>query len=292
MVKAKKTTSIAKRLRIILSTSEQKHLVFVTCILLGLITISQLGSGPGSHHSSELFRGGPTESNALSSTVPNKAKKHARPQPVITTPILAWRGPVQPLSLPTDTIPVISTIPTTEPVVFVTIDDGWVQTPENHEWLVSHHLPFSLFLTDAGVRNNYQYFQDLQNTGMTIQDHTVNHPSLVKLNLPSQQAEICGAADSFQNIFHHRPTLFRPPYGIFNGLTQQAAAACGQKAIVMWRATIQNGALQYQDSHTSLAPGDIVLTHFEPDFIANMQALSVELNKDHLQVAHLEDWLK
>ncbi len=291
MVKAKKSVPILKRLKLILGATSQEHLVLVICVLLGFITIAQLGSGPSNSRQQGMFKGGPTESNTFASSL-LKTKKHAKVLPLVTAPILAWHGPVQPMVLSTNPIPVISVVPTTEPVVFVTIDDGWVQTPQNHDWLVSHHLPFSLFLTDAGIRNNYQYFQDLQNAGMTIQDHTVNHPALPKLNLAGQQAEVCGAADSFQSVFHHRPTLLRPPYGLFNANTQQAAADCGQKAILMWRATIQNGVLQYQDGRTGLQPGDIVLTHFEPDFIANMQSLSAELNKDHLQVAHLEDWLR
>jgi peptidoglycan/xylan/chitin deacetylase (PgdA/CDA1 family) len=292
MVKKKKPAPIIKRLRSILSASNQKHLVLFACILLGLFTIFQLNSNPDNAKSSGLFKSGPTESDALSSAALKKAKKQAPAQPAVVTPILAWRGPVQPVVLPTSPVPVISNVPTNDPVVFVTMDDGWIQTPENHEWLVSHHLPFSLFLSDAGVRNNYQYFQDLQSAGMTIENHTVNHPSLIKHNLPTQQAEICGAADSYQNVFHHRPTLLRPPYGLFNANTQQAAEACGQRAIIMWRATIQDGVIAYQDGNTTLKPGDIILTHFQPDFIANMQALSVELNKEHLQVAHLEDWLK
>jgi peptidoglycan/xylan/chitin deacetylase (PgdA/CDA1 family) len=292
MPKKRKSTPLVQRFKPILSKTNQNHLVLVVCFLLALITVFQLGSTPNNAKSSGLFKSGPTESDALSSTALKKVKKRATTQPKIINPILAWRGPVQPMVLPTSPIQVISNVPTNEPVVFVTIDDGWIQTPENHEWLVSHHLPLSLFLADAGIRGNYQYFQDLQSAGMTIENHSVNHPSFAKLNLPTQQAEICGAADSFQSVFHHRPALFRPPYGIYNGLTQQAAVACGQKSIIMWRATIQDGALAYQDGNTDLKPGDIILTHFQPDFVANMQALSVELNKQHLQVAHLEDWLK
>ena len=292
MAKPKKITQKNKPTKPATSRHGHSLLVAVVCFLLTTITVQQF---LGSPEYSRRHRTGSVNLGGLDAHSAEPQRRSKKPATVSTRPVApleAWHGPLQPLRIAAGPPPVITTVPTTEPVVFVTIDDGWVQTLENHDWLVSHHLPFSLFLSEAGVRNNHQYFQDLQSAGMTIQDHTVNHPSLAKLNLLAQQAEICGAADSYQNVFHHRPTLFRPPYGIFNALTQQASAACGMKAIVMWRATMQNGALQYQDNNTGLKAGDIVLMHFQPDLVANMQALAVELDKEHFQVAHLEDWLK
>lgn len=290
-MKAKKPID---RLRQLLPKNLTHHqfLVLVCSATIGIFSFQQIFSSNTAHQLGGLGSGA-TESGGYLAPGLKKTKKHlALPQSTPVAPILAWHGPIQPIQIAPGSAPFISSIPTTEPVVFVTIDDGWVQTPENHQWLEAHHLPFSLFLSDAGIRNNYQYFQDLQNAGMTVEDHSVNHPSFLKLNQPNQQAEICGAADVFQNVFHHRPTLFRPPYGSTNAFTQPAVATCGIKATIMWRAVAQNGALQYQDSKTGLEPGDIVLTHFEPDLIANMQALSAELNRQHLQVAHLEDWLQ
>ena len=269
--------------------SGQHFWVLVACFIVAILSLQQLRHSP-----TKLFINGPTETNfhvLSSSTEDVKPKAKPASQPLNPAPIIAWRGPVQPMALAPSPIPVITTVPTTEPVVFVTIDDGWVQMPEIHEWLVQHHLPFSLFLTDAGIRNNYQYFQDLQNAGMTIENHTINHPRLTKLNHDAQTTEICGAADIFQSVFHKRPSLFRPPYGVYGNIATAAAQGCGQKAIVMWRVVVENGALQYQDQNTGLMPGDIVLTHFQPDFLANMQALAAELDKQHLQVGHLEDWL-
>lgn len=210
-------------------------------------------------------------------------------QPALET----WQGPIDPIP---DTqvgpmVPVFSTVPTTEPIVFLTIDDGWVQTPEESVWLTEHHLPFTLFLTDNGIKNNYNFFQLLQSAGMNIEDHTISHTDMTRLTLDQQKAEICGSADTFANVFGSRPTMFRPPYGKANLLTMQAAAACGMKQIVMWRAVVENGVIHYQDNNTHLNPGDIVLMHFTHNFTQDIQAFINQANADHLQVANLEDWL-
>lgn len=204
-------------------------------------------------------------------------------------PILSWRGPVEPVPITPD-VPVLSKLPVNEPIVFVGIDDGWIQTPEALNWLTRHHLPFSLFLSDDGINNNYQYFRVLQAAGMAIQNHTLSHPKLTKLNLDQQKAEICGAADTYEKVFGHRPTLFRPPYGLFNDLTRQAVAECGMKAIIMWHASVDRGAMYFQEG-THLLPGDIVLFHFRHEFMNDMQVLIDQLERDQLKIGRLEDWL-
>lgn len=232
--------------------------------------------------------------NALSE-VPTPAKLHqiAAAQRKLSIPApKIWRGSVDPVALPPGVTPVIYKIPTEKPVVFVTIDDGWIQTPENLAWLKRHRLPFSLFLTDNGIKNNYGYYKQLQAAGMVIEDHTVAHPNLTKLNLAQQKAEICSAADTFQTVYGQRPSLFRPPYGSFNSLTKEAAGACGMRAVVMWRSKVDSGTVQYQDNNQHLLPGDIVLMHFKNDFLHDMEAFTEEVNTQNLYVGRLEDWLK
>lgn len=213
--------------------------------------------------------------------------------PRTTGPLLMpWRGPIKPLPLEPTAAAVIYEIPTTDPVVFLTIDDGVTQEPETADWLISHHLPFSLFLDDHAIRNNYAYFRRLQDAGMTIQNHTVNHARLKNMTYEQQKAEICGASDIFTNVFGKRPTLFRPPYAQFNDDTRRAVLECGMRAIVMWRAVVENGQVFFQYDKTHLNSGDIVLMHFKPGFKEDMDAFTRQVQKDHLRVGRLEDWLR
>jgi peptidoglycan/xylan/chitin deacetylase (PgdA/CDA1 family) len=207
-------------------------------------------------------------------------------------PISEWQGDLEPISVDPAQIPVLSRIPTDKPVVFLGIDDGLVRSTETFTWLVSHKLPFTLFLEDDLASKDYDYFREIQDAGMTIQDHTISHADLSTLNLEQQKAEICGSADKFQTAFGTRPTLFRPPYGSFNDLTKQAAAECGMKALIVWHAKANGGSIQFQDGNTHFLPGDIVLMHFRQEFLQDMQAFEDQVVKDHLQVGRLEDWIQ
>ncbi len=219
---------------------------------------------------------------------PNDSSTQVQPS------VSAWQRPVVPTPTPktqSAAIPVVTKIDTSEPVVFLGIDDGWAKSQEAKDWLLAHHLPFSLFLTNEAIKDNYTYFQELQQAGMTIEDHTLTHPDFTNLTLDQQKAEICGAADIYNNVFGHRPTLFRPTYGEPNNLTDEAAAECGMKAIIMWSAKANGGSIQFQDNHTALVPGDIVLMHFRPEFIQDMNAFMNDVQKSNLQIGRLEDWL-
>ena len=205
---------------------------------------------------------------------------------------LIWRGPVQPVILVAGTTPVIFKLSIAEPVVFLSIDDGWTKNPQVQQWLVERRLPLTLFVTNDAIKNNYDYFRSLQSANMTIQDHTLRHVNLTRLPLNRQKTEICATADIYQRQFGRRPTLLRPPYGDYNDKTIQAANQCAMRAIVLWTASVDKGVMNFQDDRTGLEPGDIVLMHFRSEFLQDMQAFLGQVQHDHLQIGRLEDWLQ
>lgn len=269
-----------------------RTLIGLTSFLLAFFSIAQM-------HNAQAPQPKPNQAIALSDTLTapdspalSPASPLPTPQPTPVPVVAPWHGPVVPVSTPlSGPAPAFAKLPVSEPVVFLGIDDGWFQSLENLQWLKAHHLPFSLFLVDSQINNDYGYFKQLQDAGMTIEDHSVTHPDLAKLNLAGQQAQICGAADNYSRVFNRHPMFFRPPYGDYNALTQQAAAVCNIRAIVLWDVVLDNGAIQYQIPATHLEPGDIILMHFQNDLIPNMQTLNNELERDHLQIGRLEDWL-
>jgi peptidoglycan/xylan/chitin deacetylase (PgdA/CDA1 family) len=217
-----------------------------------------------------------------------------QPQPPSQPEVTEWKGDPQPVPLPAavQTVPVISRVQTDKPVIFLGIDDGWFKIPQAHDWLMQHKLPFTLFLEDDAVAGDYNYFQDLQGAGMSIQNHTLTHPDMTTLDFDQQKNQICATADNYLNVYGQRPTLFRPPFGSFNDLTLQAAAACGMKAVVTWHAKANGGSIQFQDGNTHFLPGDIVLMHFRNEFLADMNAFMDQASRDNLQIGRLEDWLQ
>ena len=182
-------------------------------------------------------------------------------------------------------------INTQKPVVFLTIDDGIVKTPEAIGYIKEHRLNPTLFLTDQFIRENYSYFDSYRLAGISIQNHTLTHPNLRRASYGTQKIEMCGQSDKLQAEYGTRPTIFRPPYGEFNDDTFKAAHDCGMNFVVHWGATVDGGAMHYQAGN-HLNAGDVVLMHFRPMMMQDLKAFNDEASSQRLTPAHLNDWLK
>ena len=187
--------------------------------------------------------------------------------------------------------PVVTTVRTTQPVVFLGIDDGFVRSP----WLLAlerrRHLPFSMFLEGNAWSQDVAYWRAMQAAGATVEDHTVTHPVLTRLSSRRVAREICSAADGEANAFGIRPVLFRPPYGSTDRRVQAAAAECGMRAVVLWDVAVNDGQVQFGPGRSHLRAGDIVLMHFRQTMQADMTAFLNQAAADHLALGRLEDYL-
>lgn len=186
--------------------------------------------------------------------------------------------------------PVLTTIPTTHPVVFLGIDDGHAKLPFDLPLMQADHIKASLYLADSAIKENPAFFKSFITAGSLVENHTVTHPNLSRMTYAQQKQEICGEADIQQEQFGRRPILFRPPGGDYNQNTRRAAADCGMKAIVLWIAKANGGSMQYQVG-ASLRPGDIVLMHFRSEFAQDLQAFTTAEHAAGLHTVLLEDWL-
>ncbi|MEU8464300.1 polysaccharide deacetylase family protein [Streptomyces sp. NPDC029003] len=193
--------------------------------------------------------------------------------------------------------PVFTTVPTEDKVVFLTIDDGAEKDPEFVKMMQELKIPYTAFLSDYLVRDNYPYFKRMQDAGVTLNNHTLNHRYMPGLSYEQQREEICGQQDTIQKQFGKRPTLFRPPYGNYNQDTLRAAKSCGIKAVPLWNAEAFVNRMDYREWDRDLHPGDIILTHFRgredwkgtmPDMIRHV--MKTVTDKGYA-VARLEDYL-
>ncbi len=193
--------------------------------------------------------------------------------------------------------PVFTTVPTEDKVVFLTIDDGAEKDPEFLRMMQELKIPYTAFLSDYLIRDNYPYFKQMQAAGVTINNHTLNHRYLPALTYEQQRKEICGQQDVIQKQFGKRPTLFRPPYGNYNEDTLRAAKSCGIKAVPLWNAEGFPDRMDWREWDRDLHAGDIILTHFQgredwkgsmPDMIRNV--MKTVTDKGYA-VARLEDYL-
>lgn len=195
-------------------------------------------------------------------------------------------------------VPVISEIPTTDKVVFITIDDGAEKDPEFVQMMEDLKVPVTMFLTDSAIRPDYGYFKPLAALGNGVANHTLTHPNLRTLGRSAQRQEICGQQTKLAKEYGTTPRLFRPPYGNWNEDTRAAAGSCGVDAIVLWRESMQIKNMQYQRGDKKLHPGDIILAHFRgPAELKGTTMTRMTANMlRHIQeqgftVARLEDYV-
>ncbi|SHI05235.1 polysaccharide deacetylase family protein [Streptomyces sp. 3214.6] len=193
--------------------------------------------------------------------------------------------------------PVFTTIPTSDRVVFLTIDDGSEKDPAFLRMMSDLKIPYTAFLSDYLIKDDYAYFKKMQATGVVLNNHTLHHPYLPGLSYRQQKREICGMQDVMERQYGKRPTLFRPPYGNYNQDTLRAAKSCGIRYAPIWDEEVFVDHWEYREWDQDIHPGDIVLSHFRgrddwkgtmPDMIRRFLD---KITEKGYAVARLEDYL-
>ncbi|MFD9224770.1 polysaccharide deacetylase family protein [Streptomyces sp. NPDC060064] len=193
--------------------------------------------------------------------------------------------------------PVFTTVPVKDKVVFLTIDDGWEKDPALLRMMSELKIPYSAFLSDYLISNNYDYFKEMRDRGVSLYNHTLNHLYLPGLSYAEQEREICNQQTKLEERYGKRPSLFRPPYGNYNRDTLRVAKSCGIKAVPLWAAEAFPDHMEWREWDQDLHPGDIILTHFRgpeewkatmPDLIRRVMKTITDKG---YAVAKLEDYV-
>jgi peptidoglycan/xylan/chitin deacetylase (PgdA/CDA1 family) len=255
------------------------------------------GTGQAAPASAPASRPAAPESPTAAPTADARAwhKWGLKPLPPAPTPPAD-----KPVKLSADgPVPVLTRIPTSRKVVFITLDDGQEKDPEFIEMMRDLRVPITMFLTNDVIRSDYGYFRQLQELGNHVQNHTVHHPVLSTLPLARQKEEVCGDQEILTREYGTAPLLFRPPYGVYDTDTENAVAQCGPRAIVRWRESMQIHDMQYQIPGEKLHPGDIILAHFrgpaelKGTTMTQMFAhLLKRIQEQGFTVARLEDYIR
>jgi peptidoglycan/xylan/chitin deacetylase (PgdA/CDA1 family) len=187
--------------------------------------------------------------------------------------------------------PIFYEVRTTRPVAFLTMDDGVVKHPMALALFKAAKIPVTLFLTTNFISDNTGFFRDLRDTGYaTIENHTVWHPDLTK-EPDKGKYQLCTAQYTLTNWYGNRPTLFRPPFGYYDGGVLAAAKQCGLSAGFYWRETVDAGTVYYQRDAGHIHAGDIILMHFRPAFPDDFVAALNAIKNSGLIPARLEDYV-
>jgi peptidoglycan/xylan/chitin deacetylase (PgdA/CDA1 family) len=182
---------------------------------------------------------------------------------------------------------------TRDPVVFLTVDDGWTRDPAFLALVRRQHLPVTVFLTNAASsRGRDGYFQQLQSAGAVIENHTLTHADLTLVSAAERTRQICSPEGLDHLLFGTRPTLLRPPFGATSAAVLATAESCGIRAVVGWDAVMPaQGDLQTWFGSPTLHAGDIVLMHFQPGMVGQVLRLERIAAAAHLRFALLENYL-
>ena len=198
----------------------------------------------------------------------------------------------EPITLPPgDEAPFLSRIPVTQPVAFLTIDDGVLKNPEATKLFAAAGIPVTLFLTTDFIQDDIPFFDRLRTYGAVIEAHTISHPDLAGKWEGFQRHQICDGADRLGQWYGRRPVLFRPPFGDKDRTTLRVAKECGLRAAFMWKETVDKGIVRYQDRPKRVQPGDIILMHFRPAFVQDFLAALRAIHRSGLTPARLEDYV-
>jgi peptidoglycan/xylan/chitin deacetylase (PgdA/CDA1 family) len=171
---------------------------------------------------------------------------------------------VKPVTLSVSDPAVFSSVPMTDKVVFVTIDDGLEKEPGFIQMVKDFQVPITIELANLFIRDDYAYFEKLYQTGfVSIQNHTVDHPlNMSALTAAQQLDQIAGQQEILRKEYGVTPYVFRPPGGNYDETTVAATGQAGLKGVMLWKESMQISDMQYQTSVHRLSPGDIILAHF------------------------------
>ena len=183
---------------------------------------------------------------------------------------------------------ILSRIDTEDPVVFITIDDGF-RTPWITDWVLDQlQWPITNFLVSGPVRSKYRWFNQLT-PHVTWGTHTRSHEQLPGRSLEEQKQAICGGADDLEQVSGRRPVWFRPPGGAYDSTTVDAVGACGMHALVTWRVRVNGSRIDTWGG--PIRRGDIILLHYRADLALSLVSLRTELDRLGLRPAPLDEYL-
>ena len=112
--------------------------------------------------------------------------------------------------------------------VYLTFDDGpSVYTPQILSALEAKGAPATFFVLGEHTVQFPSSVQRASADGDGIGDHTFDHPDLTTLPPDQIRQQLESTAVEIANLTGARPTLWRPPFGSFNGVVTSIASSLG-----------------------------------------------------------------
>jgi peptidoglycan/xylan/chitin deacetylase (PgdA/CDA1 family) len=150
--------------------------------------------------------------------------------------------------------------------VYLSFDDGpSVYTPQILSTLEAKGVPATFFVLGERAVQFPSYVQQEHADGDGIGDHSWDHPDLTTLSPSQVQSELQSTADEITSLTGAPPTLWRPPFGLFNDTVTQIASSLGL-SMRLWDVNPEDYNMPGTDVIVSsvvnsVSNGSIVLLH-------------------------------
>lgn len=163
--------------------------------------------------------------------------------------------------------PIIWSVPTSEPAVSLTFDDGPDPefTPRILEILRAHGVRATFNMMGWNCVHHPEIAAAVVADGHEIGNHTWSHLDLAKVDAPTALDEIRRGREAIEGVTKRTLTLFRPPRGELSGVALRYAAQ-ERQSILMWtvnggQPTLRPPAALSADLVRRVRPGFIVDLH-------------------------------
>lgn len=183
-----------------------------------------------------------------------------------------------------DNLKTVSKVPTDQKVVALTIDDGphYKMTPEILKILRDKNVKVTFFVLGVNAEQSPKLLEQEVADGHEIAMHTYSHPSLKSASSQTVMEEF-DKAEKVITPIAPKPTLFRPPGGLYNSKVIETANQRGYK-VVLWsidpRDWSRPPSEQVVDTVLKeIKPGSIVLLHDGQYPLPTPEALSIIIDR-------------
>lgn len=128
-----------------------------------------------------------------------------------------------------------SRIPTADPIVALTFDDGPHQgvTEQILDVLREKEVKATFFVVGRMAAQSPDLLRRMADEGHTVANHSFYHNNLTTLPPENMELEWRLCTDAIEGITGQRPRFARPPGGQYNGEVLRATRACGLR-MALW----------------------------------------------------------
>ena len=162
----------------------------------------------------------------------------------------------------------ITRVPTSQPVVAMTFDDGPHETltPQLLDILAARGIPATFYVVGRRVRMYPQLTQRMAAEGHEIGNHSWSHPRLTSLGNQGLMRELDNTAMAIQEATGRPPVTMRPPYGLLSSRQRNLISENRYLPTILWSVDPQDwrrpgSSVVAERIIGGAQPGAVILAH-------------------------------